>query len=308
MNLNYKMYTLEFPVGVHLGKNALDDTDICVHADTLFSALCHEALKMECLEQLVQWTSENKLLFSDSFPYMDNQFYLPKPIVWMEHREDKGDSSLKKSYKKMQYIVSDFLEDYFGGTYPRDSMDLLEQLGSYSMKVSVSIRGQEEPLPYRVRYYVFADGAGLYLLVGYKSQEQLELFDMLMNALSYSGIGGKRSAGYGRFCCHQVDIPSHIGKWLSCEGQYQMLLSTALPEDSEMIQVLNNASYELIRRSGFIASETYAKQQMRKRDLYVFRAGSCFRRAFCGELRDVSDGGRHPVYRYAKGMFMGVNL
>lgn len=305
--MNYTMYLLEFPAGVHFGKNGLDDTDICFCADTLFSALYQEALKLECQDAFVQYVQEDNLLFSDSFPYRSGQLFLPKPLAWIEH-QDNGNSGAKKKYKKLSYIPADKLNQYFQGNLGDADMKLLESLGHYMMKVSVNIRGNQEPLPYCIRSYVFSENAGLYILAGYDKQEAKELFDKLMQSLSYSGIGGKRSSGLGHFESLEREVPEYLLKKLGKKGKRNMLLSTALPKDSELPDVLEDASYELIRRGGFVASETYAKQQMRKKDLYVFRSGSCFGRTFKGDVRDVSDFGSHSVYRYAKGMFMEVDL
>ena len=49
-----------------------------------------------------------------------------------------------------------------------------------------------------------------------------------------------------------------------------------------------------------------AKEARRKRDFHVFAAGSCFANQFLGDIFDVSTGGAHPVYRYAKPLFMEV--
>ena len=76
--------------------------------------------------------------------------------------------------------------------------------------------------------------------------------------------------------------------------------------DDELEQALEDASYLMQKRSGFVASAIYADEWRKKRDLYVFSAGSCFKNCFQGDIFDVSDGGRHPVYRYAKPLFMGV--
>lgn len=43
--MEYKAYKLKFLTGVHFGKGSLDDTSYAFCADTLFSALCIEALK-----------------------------------------------------------------------------------------------------------------------------------------------------------------------------------------------------------------------------------------------------------------------
>ena len=86
-----------------------------------------------------------------------------------------------------------------------------------------------------------------------------------------------------------------------------MTLSVALPREEELTSALEDAEYLLCKRSGFVSSDQYAPEQMRKKDLYVFKAGSCFAYRFHGDVYDVSGkGGRHPVYKYAKPMFMEV--
>ena len=85
-----------------------------------------------------------------------------------------------------------------------------------------------------------------------------------------------------------------------------MLLSVALPADEELENAMENASYLLEKRSGFVASSDYAEEWRKKKNLYVFTAGSCFCKLFCRKRStDVSEGGKHPVYRYAKPIFMG---
>lgn len=95
-------------------------------------------------------------------------------------------------------------------------------------------------------------------------------------------------------------------KWLEDHSEKNILLSTALPEDEELEQVMKDSSYFLIKRSGFVDSSEYALQQMRKRDLYVFSSGSCFAHTFRGRIIEERNGGKHPVFRYAKAFFMGV--
>lgn len=53
--MKYKAYKLKFSTGVHFGKGTLEDTAYAFCADTLFSALCIEAVKdsTERLERLV---------------------------------------------------------------------------------------------------------------------------------------------------------------------------------------------------------------------------------------------------------------
>ena len=86
-----------------------------------------------------------------------------------------------------------------------------------------------------------------------------------------------------------------------------LLLSSAMAKTEEDLEcILEDASYLLQKRSGFIYSESYAKEQRRKKDFYSFQAGSCFKKPFSGDIFDVSDGGNHPVYRYGKAVFMEI--
>ena len=84
-----------------------------------------------------------------------------------------------------------------------------------------------------------------------------------------------------------------------------MLLSSALPSEEEMEKALEGASYMLVPRSGFVFSETYAHEQRKRQTLFVMEQGSCFAYPFHGDIYDVSEGsGKHPVFRYAKPLFM----
>ena len=303
----YQLYKLEFLNNVHFGKNSLNDAEISFSADTLFSALCIEALKSGELKKLYEITQKGELVISDAFPYQGKTYYLPKPCVRIERTESRGNSSEKKKIKKMKYIPAEQVDSWLSGNFVPDERYDLSRLGKKGVKVSVAVRGKEEPDPYRVKYFSFNEGNGLYFLAG-GTEENLKFLEKLMTSLSYSGLGGKRYAGMGRFDYRIAGIPENIQKRLQQKAARYMLLSTALPDEEELPQVMQEADYQLARRGGFVASETYSEQQMRKKDLYVFAAGSCFGKTFSGNIYDVSSGGKHVVYRYAKGFFMGVDV
>ena len=114
------------------------------------------------------------------------------------------------------------------------------------------------------------------------------------NAASFSATRSKAWTGWKR-------VLDHLGP-----GRISGPLLDAACGNLRFEAALEQAHYLLVKRSGFVASETYAKEQLRKRDLYVMQAGSCFRTRFEGDVYDVSDGGSHPVYRYAKPLLMEV--
>lgn len=318
--MEYSIYKLKFLCGVHFGKNTLDSSGYAFFADTLFSALFQEALKLEngdtMADTLVHYVKDGSLVFSDAFPYIENnnlheEYYLPKPMIHIENDADKGDSSKKKMYKKLVYIPVSCFDAYLNGNFPIERADELDrELGWSAVKVSAAIRGEEETVPYRVGAYYFKEGSGLYLIAGFGTKEVQDCFELLLKCLSFSGIGGKRSAGFGRFELLKTEVPEVFHKRLKAgkTKTHVMTLSVSLPMEDELSIAIEGASYLLQKRSGFIASETFAEEQRRKKDLYVFQSGSCFRTVFHGDIYDVSSGGAHPVYRYAKPFFMEVAL
>ena len=308
--MEYTIYKFKFRSGVHFGENSLENSTYSFHADTLFSALCHEAVKhgKEALEKLVEYIKSGKLLLSDAFPYIEDTYYIPKPMKQIQMSEDKkGDSKLKKMYKKLRYIPLKDLDGYLKGAGITDEAGRLDELGKTEMRVMASIRGEKEAVPYRTETYFFNQGNGLYVIVGYEDNEAGEYLEKLLCSLETDGIGGKRTAGLGRFEIHKHKLPDELLKHINQKGRMYMTLSVSLPKDDELEQAVNNAQYKLIKRSGFVASDKYADEYMRKRDLYVFDSGACFVNKFEGDIYDVSCGGKHAVYRYAKALWLGVD-
>lgn len=307
--MHYKLYKLKFQGAVHFGRQKPDEGEYTCYADTIFSALCQEALQMggtQMVENLCSMTKEGEWLLSDAFPYIGDTYYLPKPMKRIES-DREGDSIIKKAYKKLKYIPMDMMDIYLQGKYDVLNAQDFSHFGHFEMRNMAAVRGETETMPYRIGTYYYEEGNGLYVIVGYKKQETLELVEELFNRLSLSGIGGKRASGLGRFELFQEQLPGVFCERLEKEGAGYMSLSVALPRQEELETVLAGADYLLCKRSGFVASEKYAPEQMRKRDLYVFKAGSCFSQRFCGDIYDVSDKvGRHPVYRYAKPLLMEV--
>ncbi len=311
--MNYKVYKLSFLGAVHFGGRSLEDGEYTFCADTLFSALCQEALKQgeDVLQRFYQDALNGSLLLSDAFPYIGGTYYLPKPMKRIEAVNNKGDSAVKKAYKKLRYIPLEAMEAYLSGSYDIcgvQSKDI-DRLGYFEMKAVASIRGEEETKPYRIGTYYYNKGNGVYIIAGYQNQAQLELMDKLMESLSFSGIGGKRASGLGRFEVRSERLPREIWQRLERMGACYMSLSVSLPRADELEAVLAGAEYMLCKRSGFVASGQYASKQMRKRDLYVLKAGACVAARYQGDIYDVSGGdGGHPVYRYAKPMLMEVGI
>lgn len=211
--MKYHIYKLKFDTGVHFGRKGLADYDICFHADSMFSALCQESLRLggqEMLHRLVKLMRENKLQISDAFPFKENELYIPKPYFRIENQD--GDSSIKKKFKKMKYIQVNNLQKFVEGEYPIEKAVTESDFGKCQTKTSVAIRGMEETEPYSIKSFVYKKESGLYMIIGYSDEEELYFLEEILESLSYSGIGGKRYAGLGRFTLFPSSDSSRIGK------------------------------------------------------------------------------------------------
>ena len=302
--MQYSIYKLEFQTGVHFGTGMLNESAYTFQADQLFSALYIEALKMNCEKELFDCVKNGKLLFSDAFPFFGQQYMIPKPMLYVEPKV-KGISEQKKKYKKIQFIPVEQLEDFLDGTMDLDG-EIFKGYGTYMQQSMVNVRNNEETLPYRVGTFYFSENCGLYIIVAYESESEKTLAENLLEGLSYTGIGGKKSVGLGKFNLLRGKMSKCMQEHLERDSNKKILLSIALPRDEELECALNGASYQLSKRSGFVASSDYADEWRKKKELFVFVSGSCFEQLFEGDVYDVSDGGSHPVYRYAKSLFMGV--
>ena len=309
--MKFKIYKMEFLSAVHFGNRALEDGECTFAADTLFSALCQEAAKFgeKELNQLYMKAKSGEILFTDAFPYMGQRYFLPKPMLKMEHKTKDADSVIKKAYKKLKYIAAEDFEDYLQGKFDVMNADDFDELGIYETKNVVAIRGKDETEPFRIGTYRFKEGNGLYFIVGYQNETDTFWVEELLDSLTYSGIGGKRGAGFGRFELYINKMIPSIEKRLQFRSGKCMSLSLCLPKKDELECAMDQAEYMILKRSGFVQSDQYSKTYLRKKDLYVFKSGSCFTNLFSGDIYDVStEEGEHEVYRYAKPLFMEVGV
>lgn len=302
--MEYSIYKLEFSTGVHFGTGMLNDSDFVFSSDQLFSALYIEALKLELEKEFYEEVQEERLLFSDLFPYLGDTYLIPKPIL---KAEDLSREALeaKKHFNKIRFLPAEQLDAFLAGKWLPDR-NPAEQLGCFYQQTMASVRQEGDTLPFHVGTYSFHKGNGLYFILAHKGEKQKDLLETLLNSLSYSGIGGKKGSGLGKFNYFYGKHTDMITERMEQRTERKLLLSTGLPTEEEMETALEGASYRLEKRSGFIASEQYADEFRKKKDLYVFASGSCFSHPFHGDIYDVSCGGAHPVYRCAKPLFMGV--
>ena len=326
--MDYNLYKLKFDGAVHFGQSesalSLYTTADHFRADTLFSALCHTALSLwgeDGVQALVKQAEADELLLSDSMPWRElaheDVFYLPKPCAVSEKKREIP-AELRKKMKRLLWIpVSDmgrFEQSIRGDALykPKD-----EAFGIASERTSVSIAEGADATPYQVGSFRFYPDCGLYIIVGVRTEAQAERMDRLISALGMSGIGGKISSGYGSFTVEErIDLCAPFDaqtKWLhdaleKRDAKHQLLLTTSLPADDELEDALEGAQYQLVRRAGYVQSDTFAKSPVRKRTQMFMAAGAMLNRPFRGALYTVAQNERHAVVRYAKPMMLGVSF
>lgn len=310
--LNKYIFKLNFKTPVHFGSGRLGSSENFIFADTLFSALYKEAIKIygdEETDSLRILADESNFLISDLFPFINNTLFIPKPFAPIES-DKQGDSIIKKKFKKMKFLPIEDLTDYLNGNYiPDKSVELLNTLGKKSVNAKVKINENEDNKPYNVGIFTFDNSdkeTGLYFIAFVNAQKENMIFN-LMDSLSYTGLGGKLSSGLGKFDYTYEKIPQIFAERFDGIYKRYMTLSISLPTDDELSNSMRNANYEIVKRSGFVSSETYSSNPQRKNNLYCFKSGSVFENRFDGGIYDVSGQGNHAVYRYAKPMFLGMD-
>ena len=315
--MKYQVLKLTFAGTVHFGIGILESGIGTFCADTLFSALCTEALAREGeygITALKDAAKSGKLVLSDAFPFSGNELFLPKPAVPVQSKtvSDHADSTVRKQFKKLRYMPVSALGSYLSGTLsPEECRKYTNQtnaVGAPYLQTNVRIydNREKEPDPYYIGGYRFREQCGLWVLIGTAEADAEKLLS-LFRSLSTTGIGGKISSGFGRFTVTVSEPDDALKKMIDTdeEGTW-MTLSICLPNESEMCRIIENASYSIVKRGGFIASETYAEKAQKKNDFYMLTAGSCFAERFQGDVYDVSAGGSHPVYQYGIPLMMRV--
>lgn len=327
--MSYFLFKLQFDTAVHFGGAdsalSLYTSEETLRADTFFSALCHETLSHsgeDALHQLCEVVQQGKFLLSDLMPWNGETFYLPKPIVPSESTEEV-ETSLRKKVKKLAWIPALRFDEYakslHAGHFDPDKkgeQELRTSFGTHFEQTKAAVPAQGDTMPYQVGLFRFAPDCGLYFICSCTEDEQEELLEQLLDGLGLTGIGGKVSAGYGKFQTVDkilLDEPFDAQtEWLyraltAEKSTHQLLLTTSLPQSDEQETALENASFQLVRRSGYMSSGR-VETPLKKKTQYFLSAGSILQHRYQGDLYDVSLTEAHPAYRYSKPIFMGVNL
>lgn len=295
-----KIYRMHFQKA-HFGDGYLNTSVGHFEASRLFSALCLEALKNDCLDEFINEAEKESFVLSDAFPYVGEP-YLPKPVSYpkakkFDFEHFQHDANSQKIADSLYAVPLSEFQSFVNGQ--ADVEELAAKQAAFAVTTEVTKKGED---PYEVAVTSFS--GALYVIA-----EQSQLLDQLMMSLQFSGLGGKRSAGYGSFDLEIMDLPDEMSSRMQADqGDWQLLLATSLPRNAELEEAMNNAAYEIKKDSGFAYSES-EQELLRKQDLYKFKAGSIFKSKYKGAIVDVRPTNfAHPVYNFAKGLFYSFEV
>lgn len=314
-----ELYYLHFTSPVRWGsdhdRGSLDRAAFTCHSDTLFSAICNEWIKVNgeaSLKKLFSSVHDNQFRISDLLPYKENNCYLPKPDGLYLKKTIPPETF--KQVKKLDYLSMEEFERYL-----RDISNADETLSTYTKphfvvdysNTKVNTKGAHSR-PYLVSAYEFLENAGLYFVIDLPDELKVE-FRRVIESLQTSGLGGKRSIGYGQF-----EVERHVENEAFASESEKMLykrmnptkglcmnLSLVLPEKEDIRELQNKTCYiNLIERKGFVQP-----MGLKRKSITMIQTGSVLNKAIPGSLADVTpENIDQKVYRYGKGFYLGLTV
>jgi CRISPR-associated protein Csm4 len=299
----------------------------------------------------VKTRKEPPLRHSSLFPRIQNLVLLPRPALDIPLREELR-QQIGKGFKKLRYLSPALFEATCRGVTIEEPPIIMQQgkvwltpqeathlpvpwqklaketSEQWQQRLATTPLWTIDPVPhvtvdrvsnasnfYEVGRVVFAAGCGLALLVQHHDAAFRQSFDLLLDLLGESGIGGKRSSGYGA-----CTIKPHEGTLLESliaetDAPRAVLLSRYLPHRDEMPALLSErAAYTLVNVGGWLLSPGATAQQ--RQQITLVQEGSVLApqsRVITGDIADVrpnyahnkqphplygkDTGTRHPVYR-----------
>lgn len=378
--MKYNVYMLRFPNGIHFGNGigmSLNNTEITMRSETLFSALYSEYMRIYSDEKFLDMINSGRFLLSDLLPYSEvgekgRQLFIPKPFIVVDRSEVKNDDNsalLRKKMKKLKYIAIDELDDYIkymkgdknlefsnpdlgekilhtrnrvadsvDSTFSRDSYSKsfdstsLENTLGDSIGLSYDDISEVDNMAYKtelfsIEVFNFNINSGLYFIVGIDDEKFEARFNNVVNSLGETGIGGKKSVGYGRFeivdgepysfDATDAEDPFEISsvsdisliKGLFSNSSKGLLLSSLSPslQDTKKLKA-GESYYKVYRSSGFVNSAKYSTNPIKRKSLSMISSGSVLDFRPEGQIVDVNKSGTHPVYKLGIPIVMGVDI
>jgi len=299
-------------------------------SDTLFGALTWAIQVTEGEAAADAWVrrfcaGQPPVLLSSALPYIESAAtpLVPRPQRRPAFDEDAADKRGwdAKVLKRTQFVDVETLSIWRASLPARTPVALGEALVSPALaerlknqhalwrtaaRPGVAIdRRTSASQVYSVAATSYACSLAVYALA--ESEQELERLEQLFNVLARTGIGGRRSRGFGAFAWQRISSPlplSAVPKGLA--------LSLVWPRRDELdagaLSPPSGFGYRIVERGGWITSPPWSRE--RSRTVAMLGEGSYVNTQLAapvGGLVDVTPAerrGRHPVYRYGLGLFL----
>jgi CRISPR-associated protein Csm4 len=280
--------------------------------------------------------------FSSAFPFGGQVHLFPRPLLRAVGLDEIEDPGLGKALKKVRYVSQPVFEALAGGQSVASYL-LGENGGSDEMRADVLLQGgrawvspselaslrgladartgairlwDEGTVPrvtvdrvssrsqvYAAGRVTFASECGLFFLADYADAALQPKVEQALRALGDTGIGGERSSGHGQFRLEIVESFPLAEPPDAETGAYTTLAPYWPPLAEVQAGVLDDASYGLLNRRGWLASPE--GMNLRRRGVRMLMEGSVTRARPTGALADVkpldpapAENVAHDVWRY----------
>jgi len=330
----YDIFHLRFSTPLHIGKGGadLDDTDVIYRSDSLKSAIYATGLPI-----FNDWSDPTgffgNFLLSSAFPFLGNEYFVPRPIGGMEFDfTDTAVTLRAKTAKKIRYISLQLFTQWMHQPNEKipapaahispDGLFLFNApnarnvfIKEVQQRVAKPSDG-EDTTPYYLERLYFAKDAGLYFIANFNSDFLKQQVCTTLRILGDNGIGTERSSGNGYFTFIDASDVSTIELPDINNPTYYMPLGLYLPQKTEMQNMnLAESRWDIVRRGGYIAATPYPElMRLRKNNIWFFTEGSVFSTSTkpVGRLVNLKPAvdrtGLHSIWRDGNPIFLPLNL
>lgn len=332
MKQSLELVKLNFTSPLHLsrGKSGLDSSFELIHSDTLKSALyvCAMDLDMDIIKGDKSEAFFNSFSISSAFPFVNNEYFFPKP-EWMSAKLTNSlKTEFKKDFKKIRYFSQSFFEQILRGGLEKLDESNFKNTKYYTatnlskglpftsetvQRVVISRNYEEDAGTFYTERLYFQKGCGLFFLIHIHDEKYRSAIAAALRLLGDNGIGSDKTVGNGQF--EASDFQSFS---LETEenANKQISLSLFCPKDKDVFtkDFLENSAYSLTKRGGYLANpEDFKQSTLRKKSVFMFTEGSVFPRSSTelkGKVvnlkpdKDVT----HAVWRDGNDFFLPYNL
>ena len=310
------IYYLNFRSPLHLGRSGvgLEETEISIPADTLFSAICQTWRTFfgedVLTDFLAPYETGEPFLLTSAFPFAGDSRFFPKPLTDLDVNSDDDRKKLKKvqylSERRFRPIVNGesiiFDADHLindGQLWMHDDDKCPRAVWKTDKRPRVTLDRQSSASEiWHLKAVKFEEGCGLWFAAKFDTEKTQSQIETILRVLGDTGIGGERSAGYGSFDFHskteEIESDSGSNRFIT--------LSPICPRDTDQLNMLlqGDVGYTLEERSGWIGSAEGSG--LRRQQVWLFAEGSVLNGngAGVGRLVDLQPAAcPHPVWRYA---------